>query len=49
MNDTNIISEYFSPIKAKIERHVDNNGWKWIQHDSYLLDWAIMNMEAGHE
>jgi len=41
------MTEYFSLIKNAIENRLDANDWRWSQHDSYLLDWAIMNMEAG--
>jgi len=44
-----ITTEYFKIIKGCMERQLDRNGWRWSTQDSFLLDWAIKNMEGGHD
>ncbi len=41
-------AEFFRLIKRSIEQHFDRNGWQWSAHDSLLLDWCVLNMEADH-
>jgi len=47
MKHRNTVTQYFALMKDMIETGLDRNGWQWSSHDSYLLDWAITEVEFG--